>query len=182
MVDAVSRCRTPFIASFQLELDDEPPSRATSLQSTMGVGRSFRRIDFRHAKRDFAGLDLLPEQIELLELLRVGTHKGCREVDIPLRDALESADGREGAPVANGGDDKLIEHGSVREPIDPLREVSANPRRNIITPSNDDVGAKRRNQLFVFLGSIGDHRQPLGLGELNDIAAIAPAAPITAMT
>jgi hypothetical protein len=37
----------------------------------MGVGRSLRRIDLCHAKRDFAGLDLLPEPIELLELLRV---------------------------------------------------------------------------------------------------------------
>ena len=129
----------------------------------MGVGCPFRRIDLCHAKRDFAGLDLLPEPIELLELLRVGAHKGCREVDIPLRNALESADGREGAAVKNGGDDKLIEHRSVRELIDPLREVSANPRRDIIAPSNDDIGAKRRNQLFVFLGSIGDDGQPPGL-------------------
>ena len=63
----------------------------------MGVGRPFRRIDLCHAKRDFAGLDLLPESIELLKFLRVGAHEGCREVDIPLRDALEAADGREGA-------------------------------------------------------------------------------------
>jgi len=60
----------------RLELDDQPSSRTTSLQPTMGVGRPFRRIDLRHAKRDFAGLDLLPKPIELLELLRVGTHKG----------------------------------------------------------------------------------------------------------
>ena len=111
----------------------------------MGVGRPFRRIDLCHAKRDFACLDLLSEPIELLEFLRVGAHKGCREVDIPLRDALESADGRERAAVTNGGDDELIEHRSVREPIDPLREVSANPRRDIVAPLNDDIGAKRRN-------------------------------------
>ena len=115
----------------------------------MGVGRPFRRIDLCHAKRDLAGLDLLPEPIELLELLRVGAHKGCREADILLRDALESADGREGAAVTNGGDDRVIEHRSVREPIDSLREVAAKPRRDIIAPTNDDVGAKRRNQLFV---------------------------------
>jgi hypothetical protein len=58
----------------------------------MGVGRPFRRIDLCHAKRDFAA-----EPIELLEFLRVGAHEGRREVDIPLRDALEAADGREGA-------------------------------------------------------------------------------------
>jgi hypothetical protein len=104
----------------------------------VGVGCPFRRIDLRHAKSDLAGLDLLPEPIELLELLRVGAHKGCCEVDVPLRDALESADGRE---RANGGDDELIEHRSVREPIDPLREVSANPQRDIVAPSNDDIGA-----------------------------------------
>jgi hypothetical protein len=74
----------------------------------MGVGRPFRRIDLFLAKRDFAGLDLLPEPIELLELLRVGAHKGCREMEIPLRDALESADGREGAAVTNGGDDNSL--------------------------------------------------------------------------
>ena len=157
----------------RLELDDQPSSRTTSLQPTMGVGRPLRRIDLCHAKRDFAGLDLLPEPIELLELLRVGAHRGCREVDIPLRDALESADGREGAAVANRGDDKLIKHRSVREPIDSLREVSANPRRDVIAPSNDDIGAKRRNQLFVFLGSIGDDRQAVGFGELDDITAIS---------
>jgi hypothetical protein len=27
--------------------------------------------------------------------------------------------------------------------------VAAKPRRDIIAPTNDDVGAKRRNQLFV---------------------------------
>jgi hypothetical protein len=87
-------------------------------------------------------------------------------VDIPLWDALEAADGRESAAVTNSGDDKLFEHRSIREPIDPLREVVANPRRDIIAPSNDDVGAKRGYQCFVFLGSIGDDRQPLGFGEL----------------
>jgi hypothetical protein len=81
-----------------------------------------------------------------------------REVDIPLRDTLEAADGREGAAVTNRRDDKLIEHRSVRDPIDSLREVSTNPRRNIIAPSNDNIGAKRRNQLFVFLRRIGDDR------------------------
>lgn len=124
----------------------------------MGVGSPLRRIDLCHAKRDLAGLDLLPKPLELLELLGVGAHKGCREVDIPLRDALEATDGREGAAVTNRGDDKLIEHRSVREPIDSLREVAANPRRDIIAPAHDDIGAKRRNQLFVFLGSIGDDR------------------------
>ena len=123
-------------------MDDQPSSRTTSLQPTMGVGRPFRRIDLRHAKRDFAGLDLLPEPIELLEFLRVGAHEGRREVDIPLRDALEAADGREGAAVTNCEDNTLIEHRSVREPIDALREVSANPRRDIIAPPNDDIGAK----------------------------------------
>ena len=68
----------------------------------MGVGRLFWRIDLCHAKRDFAGLDLLPKPIEFLELLRVGAYKSLREVDIPLRDALEAADGREGAAVTNG--------------------------------------------------------------------------------
>ena len=115
----------------------------------MGVGRPLRRIDFCHAKGNLAGLDLLPEPIELLELLCVGAHKGCCEVDVPLRDTLESADGREGAAVTNDGDDEFIEHRSVREPIHSLREMSSNPRRDIIAPSNDDVGAKRRNQLFV---------------------------------
>ena len=111
--------------SSESKLDDQPSSRTTSLQPTMGVGCPFRRIDLCHPKRDLAGLDLLPEPIELLKFLRVRAHKGCREVDIPLRDALESADGREGAAVTNGGDDTLIEHRSVREPINSLREVSA---------------------------------------------------------
>ena len=128
--------------SLCVELDDQPSSRTTSLQPTMGVGRPFRRIDLCHAKRDFAGIDLLPEPIELLEFLRVGAHKGCCEVDIPLRDALESADGREGPAVTNGGNDKLIEHRSVREAIDSIREVFANARGDIIAPSNHNVGAK----------------------------------------
>jgi hypothetical protein len=103
-------------------------------------------------------------------------------VDIPLRGALEATDGREGAAVTNGGGDTLIEHGSIREPIDSLREVCANPRRDIIAPSDDDIGAKRRNRLFVRLGSIGDDRQPLGFGELDDVAAISARAPVIAMT
>ena len=94
-------------------------------------------------------------------------------MDIPLRDTLESAHGGEGAAVAHSRDDKLIEHRSVRDPVDSLGEVLANPRRDIIAPPNDDVGAKRRNQLFVLLGSIGDDRQPLGLGELDDVTAIS---------
>ena len=93
----------------------------------MGVGRPFRRINRCHAKRDFAGVNLLPEPIELLELLRVRAHHGCRKVDIPLRGAQEAADGGEGAAVANRGDDTLVEHRSVREPIDSLREVAAKP-------------------------------------------------------
>ena len=69
----------------------------------MGIGRPFRRIDLRHAKGDLTDLDLLPELIELFELLCVGAHKGCCEVDVALWDALESAEGREGAAVTNGG-------------------------------------------------------------------------------
>jgi hypothetical protein len=130
----------------RLKLDDQPSSRTASPQPTMGVGRPFRRIELCYAKRDFAGLDQLPEPIELLEFLRVGAHEGRREVDIPLRDTLEAADGRECAAVANGGDDTLIEHGSVRKPIDSLREVPANSRCDIIAPSNDDVGAKRTSK------------------------------------
>ena len=64
--------------------------------------------------------------------------------------ALKTADGGEAAAVADGGDHKLVEHGSVREPIDALGKVFAKPRRDIIAPSNDDVGAERRDQLFVF--------------------------------
>ena len=60
----------------------------------MGIGRPFRRIDLCDAKHDYACLDLLPEPIELLKFLRVGAHEGRREVDIPLRDAPEAADGR----------------------------------------------------------------------------------------
>ena len=104
----------------------------------------------------------MPEPIELLKFLRVGAYEGRREVDIPLRDALEAADGREGAAVTNRGDDKLIKHRSVREPIDSLREAT-NPRRDIIASSNDNIGAKQLNQPFVFLGRIGDDRQPLAL-------------------
>src|SRR5580700_4660935 len=129
----------------------------------MGVGRAFRRVDLRHAKRDFARLDLLAQPIEPFPLLRIGAHPGCREADIPLRDALKAADGGKGAAVANGGDDKLIEHRSVREPIDSLREVFANPRCDIIAPTNDDVGAKRLNELLVFLRSVGDDRRPSAL-------------------
>jgi hypothetical protein len=106
----------------------------------MGVGRLFRRIDLRDAKRDFARLDLLAQPIELLPLLGIGAHEGCREVDIPLRDALKAADGGKGAAVANGGDDKLIEHRSVRDPIDALREALPNPRCDVIAPPNDDIG------------------------------------------
>ena len=98
-------------------------------------------------------------------------------MDIPLRSALEATDGVESPAVTNGGDDKLLEHRSVREPIDSLREVLANPRCNIIAPANYDVGAKRRDELFVFLGSIGDDGQPLGFGELDDVAAISARRP-----
>jgi hypothetical protein len=132
----------------QSESNDQPSSRTASLQPTVGVGRLFRRIDLRHAKRDFARLDLLAQPIELLPLLRIGAHERCREVDIPLRDALKAADGGEGATVAISGDDKLIEHPSVRDPIDALREALPNPRGDIIAPSNDDVGAKRLNELL----------------------------------
>jgi len=163
--------------SSRLELDDKPASRTTSFEPTMGIGRPFRRIDLCDAKHDHACLDLLPEPIELLELLCVGPYRGCREVDIPLRSALEAADGVESPAVTNGGDDKLLEHRSVREPIDSLREVLANPRCNIIAPANYDVGAKRRDELFVFLGSIGDDGQPLGFGELDDVAAISARRP-----
>ena len=58
-------------------------------------------------------------------------------------------------------------------PINSLREVFANAQRNIIAPSNDDVGAERRNQLFVFFRSIGDDRQSFGFRELDDVASIS---------
>ena len=57
-------------------------------------------------------------------------------------------------------------------PSTPSREVLADPRRDVVAPSDDDVGAERRDQLFVFLGRVGDDRQSLGFGELDDIAAI----------
>ena len=139
----------------------------------MGVGRPFWRIDLRYAKRDFAGFDLAPKPIELLEFVCVGAHPGCGKADIPLRNALEAADGREGAAIANGGDDMLIEHRAIREPIDSLSEVAANAGRDIISPSDDNIGAMRRNQLFIFLGSVSDDRQPLRFGELDDITAIS---------
>ena len=129
----------------------------------MGVGGLFRRVDLRDAKRDFAGLDQLAQPIEFLPLVRIGAHPGWREADIPLRDALKAADGGESAAIANGGDDERIEHRSVREPSDALRKMLANARRDIIAPANDDVGAKRLNELFVFLGRIGDDRQSFGL-------------------
>src|ERR1700677_3522446 len=160
----------PAKAGSRSELNDQSPSRTASLEPAMGVGRPFRRIDIRHAKRNFAGLDKLAQPIELLPLLRVGAHPGRREADSPLRDALKPADGSKGAAVANGGDDKRVEHRSIREAIDSLREVFANPRRDVIASANDDVGAKRGDQFFVLLGSIGDDRQPLGFGELDDVA------------
>jgi hypothetical protein len=139
----------------------------------MGLASSLRRIDLRHAKRDLAILHQATEPIELLPLLRVGAHEGGREADIALRDALKAADGGKGAAVANGGDDKLIEHRTVREPIDAFGQALANSRRDITAPSNDDIGAKRRNKPLVFLGRIGDDRQPFGFGKLDDIAAIS---------
>jgi hypothetical protein len=129
----------------------------------MGVGRAFRQINLCHAKCDFADLDQLLETIELLEFLRVGAHEVRREADIPLRAALKSANGRESAAVTNGGDDALIEHRSVRESVDSLRKMFANPRRDIIASSHDDIGPEQLDQLFVFLGRIGNDRQPLGL-------------------
>jgi hypothetical protein len=48
----------------------------------------------------------VPEPTELLEFLRVGAHSdfaGLDQLDIPLRDTLEAADGREGAAVTNRG-------------------------------------------------------------------------------
>jgi len=69
----------------------------------MGVDRPFRRIDLRRAKRDYAGLDLAPEPVALLELKRVVAHPGGREADIPLRGAQEAANRGEGAAVANRG-------------------------------------------------------------------------------
>jgi len=87
----------------RLESDDQPSSRAAGLHPTIGVGRPFRRIDLRHAKRDYAGLDLAPEPVALLELKRVVAHPGGREADIPLRGAQEAANRGEGAAVANRG-------------------------------------------------------------------------------
>ncbi len=136
----------------------------------MGLGRPFRRIDLRHAKRDFAGLDLLPKPVQLLELLSVCEHPGRGKADIWQWDALEAADGREGAAVTNGGNDERVEHRFICEPIDSLGEALSNPRRNIVAPSDDDIGAERGDQLFVILGSVGDNRQSLGLGELDDVA------------
>ena len=48
-------------------------------------------------------------------------------MDIPLRRAQETADGGEGAAVANRGDDTLVEHRPVRDPVNSLREVAAKP-------------------------------------------------------
>src|SRR5580698_5175960 len=154
------------------ELNDQPSSRSASLQPAMGVGRLFRRIDIRHAKRDVASLDQLPETIELFPLVRIGAHPGWREADIALRDTLKATDGGKGPALANGGDDECVEHRAVREPIDALREMFAKPRRDIIAPANDDVRAKRGDQLLVFFGGVGDDRQSLEFGELDDIAAI----------
>ena len=84
----------------------------------MGVCRPFRRIDLSDAERDFVRFDLLPKPIKPLVFLCVGAHKGCREVDIPLRDALEATDGCESTAVTNCWNDKLIEHRTVREFVD----------------------------------------------------------------
>lgn len=143
----------------------------------MGVSGPFRWIDLRDTQRDLAGFDLLPKSIELFELVRVRAHKGCREVDVPLRDTLEAADRRERTAVTNGGDDTFIEHRTVRESVDASRKAFAKPRSDIIASSDHDIGAERCNQPFIFLGSVGDHRQPLGFGELYDVPAISARRP-----
>jgi hypothetical protein len=62
----------------------------------------------------------------------------------------------------------------IRESVESLGEVVANPRRDIIASSGDDIGAKGRNQPLVFLGGIGDDRQALGFGKLDEVAPIGP--------
>jgi hypothetical protein len=60
----------------------------------MGGGRPVRRKDLCHAKRDFVGLDLLSEPIELLMGLSGSTTDQAR----PEVQALPAVAGSEGSP------------------------------------------------------------------------------------
>jgi hypothetical protein len=161
-------------ASTGSELDDEPSSRATSLQPSVGLTGVLRGVGGGHAEGDGARLHELPEAVKFLELAVVCAHRGRRELDAPLWLAYETTDRREGATVAHGRNHPFVEDGPVGETVDAVRAVLQDPRGHIIAATHDDIGAERGDEGVIGLGRVGDDRQPFGLGKLHDIAAIRP--------
>ena len=138
----------------------------------MGIRGLFRGVGTGHAERDGAGLGQFAETVQFLELALVGAHERGGETDGPFAGSLETAHRGEGTTIAHRRNGELFEDRAVGETIDTIGKVLADALGNIITPANDPVGTQRCNQLFVRFGGIGNNRQPIGLGQLDDIPTI----------
>ena len=164
-------------ASSGSELDDEPSSSATSLQPSVGITGALRWVGVGHAEGDGSRLHELPEAVKFLELAVVRAHRGRRELDAPLWLACETTHRRERATVADGRNHPFVEDGTVGETVDAVREVFQDPRGDIVAAAHDDIGTERGDECVIGLGRIGDDRQPLGLGQLHDIATVRTCGP-----
>src|SRR5262249_30476829 len=96
-------------ASSGSEFDDEPSSRATSLQPSVCVTGSLRWVGVGHAECDGSRLHELPEAIKFLELTVVRAHRGRRERDATLWLACETTYRRKRATVADGRNHPFVE-------------------------------------------------------------------------
>ena len=105
-------------ASSGLELDDEPSSRATRLQPSVGITGSLRWVGVGHAEGDGSRLHELPEAVKFLELAVVRAHRGRCELDATLWRACETTYRRERATVADGRNHPFVEDGTVGETVD----------------------------------------------------------------
>ena len=143
----------------------------------MGITRSLRGVGIGHTEGEGSRLHELPEVVKFLELAIIRTHGGRREPDPTLGCAYETTDRRERATVADSRNHPCVEDRPVGETVDTLWEVFQDARGDIVSAAHDNISPERGDEGVIGLGRIGDDRQPLGLSQLHDIAAVCAGSP-----
>ncbi len=93
------------------------------------------------------------------------------DLDAALLAAAPAAHAGHLATVADGGEDQLALHGAVGQRVDALGVQLAHAGRDVVAAPHDLVGAQVAHQLLVLLAGVRDDPQPVGLGQLHEVAA-----------
>jgi hypothetical protein len=135
--------------------------------------RILRRVRRGNAQRDDVIFRLLPEPIEEVCSMIVIPHHSFTEDDPSFTGPHPSPHGREGTPVTDGTHSEFVLDGTVGEPVDAIGGHRPDLCRDVITTSDDDVGAQISDQTFVSTGRVCDDVESVCFRKLYNVASVA---------